>query len=44
MVTRKSTTENYKNGSVATPGLPQPIRLTPKQLEKKRVKIDFLEL
>ena len=32
MVTRKPTTHNYKDGSVATPGLPQPTRLTPQQL------------
>ena len=29
METRKSTTHNYKYGSVATPRLPQPTRLTP---------------
>ena len=29
MVTRKPTTHNYKDGSVATPRLPQPTRLTP---------------
>ena len=33
MVTRKHTTHKYKDGSVATPSLPQPIRLTPQQLE-----------
>ena len=32
MVTRKPTTHNYKYGSVATPRLPQPTRLTPQQL------------
>ena len=35
MVTRKVTTQIYKNGSVATPRLPQPTRLTPQQLEEK---------
>ena len=35
MATRKSTTQNYKDGSVATPSLPQPTRLTPQQLEEK---------
>ena len=29
MATRKPTTHIYKDGSVATPRLPQPIRLTP---------------
>ena len=38
METRKPTTHNYKDGSVATPSLPQPIRLTPQQLEEKRSK------
>ena len=33
MVTRKPTTHNYKYGSVATPRLPQPTRLTPQKLE-----------
>ena len=36
MATGKPTTHIYKDGSVATPRLPQPIRLTPKQLEEKR--------
>ena len=31
MVTRKPTTHNYKDGSVATPGLIQPISLTPQK-------------
>ena len=35
METRKSTTHNYKYGSIATPSLPQPTRLTPQQLEEK---------
>ena len=38
MATRKPSTHNYKDGSVATPILPQPTRLTPKQLEEKREK------
>ena len=38
MATRKPTTHIYKNGSVATPRLPQPTRLTPQQLEEKRAK------
>ena len=32
MATRKPTTDIYKYGSVATPRLPQPTRLTPKKL------------
>ena len=36
MATRKPTTHIYKDGSVATPRLPQPTRLTPQQLEEKR--------
>lgn len=36
MATRKSTTYNYKDGSVTAPSLPQPTRLTPQQLEEKR--------
>ena len=32
MATRKSTTHNYKDGSVVSPSLPQPTRLTPQQL------------
>ena len=35
MATRNPTTHNYKYGSVATPRLPQPTRLTPKNLKKK---------
>eukprot|EP00253_Pinus_taeda_P023073 PITA_23073 len=38
METRKHTSHNYKDGSVFTPSLPQPIRLTPQQLEEKRAK------
>eukprot|EP00253_Pinus_taeda_P028176 PITA_28176 len=38
MATRKHTTHNYKDGSVVGPSLPQPIRLTPQQLEEKRTK------
>ena len=37
MATRNSTT-NYKDGSVASPSLPQPTRLNPQQLEEKREK------
>ena len=33
MATRKPTTHIYKNGSVSSPRLPQPTRLTPLQLE-----------
>ena len=39
MVTWKSTTHNYKNGSVAARSLPKPTRLTPQQLEEKRAKV-----
>ena len=35
MATTKSTSHNYKDGSVASPSLPQPSRLTPQQLEEK---------
>ena len=35
MVTRKPTTHIYKDGSVATPRLLQPTRLTLEQLEEK---------
>ena len=38
MVTRKPATHIYKDGSVSTPRLPQPTRLTPQQLEEKRAK------
>ena len=38
METRKSTTHNYKDGSVVAPSLPQLTRLTPQQLEEKREK------
>ena len=38
METKKHTLHNYKDGSVVSPSLPQPIRLTPQQLEEKRVK------
>ena len=38
MATRKPTTHIYKDGSVATPRLPQTTRLTPQQLEEKREK------
>jgi len=38
MATRKHTTHNYKEESVVSPSLPQPIRLIPQQLEEKRVK------
>jgi len=36
--TRKSTPHNYKYGSVVSPSLPQPTRVTPQQLEEKREK------
>jgi len=35
METRKSTPQNYKYGSVVSPSLPKPTRLTPQQLEEK---------
>ena len=38
METRKPTTHNYKDGSVDSPSLPQPTRLTLQQLEEKRAK------
>ena len=38
MEIRKHTTHNYKDGSVVAPSLPQPIRLTPQQLEEKIAK------
>ena len=38
MATKKPSTHIYKDGSIATPRLPQPIRFTPKQLEEKRAK------
>ena len=38
METSKPTTHIYKDGSVPTPILPQPTRLTPQQLEEKRAK------
>ena len=38
MVTRNSTPHNYKDGSVVSPSLPQPTRVTPQQLEEKREK------
>eukprot|EP00253_Pinus_taeda_P006560 PITA_06560 len=38
MSTRKHTTHNYKDGSVVSLSLPQPIRLTAQQLEEKREK------
>ena len=43
MATRKPTTHNHKDGSVSSPSLPQPTRLTPQQLEEKR-KLDLLQL
>ena len=33
MATKKHTTHKYKDGSVFSPSLPQPIRLTPQKLE-----------
>ena len=38
IATRKPTTHIYKEGSVATPRLPQPTRLKLQQLEEKREK------
>ena len=38
MATRKHKNYNYKDGTVAAPSLPQPIRLTPQQLEEKIAK------
>ena len=38
METRKHTPHNYKDGSVISPSLPQPTRVTPQQLEEKREK------
>eukprot|EP00253_Pinus_taeda_P032002 PITA_32002 len=38
MTITKHTTHNYKVGSFVAPSLPQPIRLTPQQLEDKRAK------
>ena len=38
MATRKPTTHIYKYGSVPTPRLPQPTRLTTQQLEEKIAK------
>eukprot|EP00253_Pinus_taeda_P017594 PITA_17594 len=38
MATKNHTTHNYKDGSVIAPSLPQPISLTPQQLEEKRAK------
>jgi len=35
MATRKSTTHNYKYGSVVSSSLPKTTRLTPKQFEEK---------
>ena len=42
MATSKSTTHNYKYGSVVAPSLPQPTSLTPQKLEKKKRKRDLL--
>ena len=38
METRKPTTHIYKDGSVATPRLPQPTRFASQKLEEKRAK------
>ena len=38
MATRKSTPHNYKDGSVVSPSLPQPTRVTKQKLEEKREK------
>ena len=44
MATRKSTPYNYKDGSVVSPSLPQPTRVTPQQLERKKRKKALLQL
>ena len=44
MATMKSTPHNYKDGSVVSPSLPQPTRVTPEQLEEKREKGVTLEV
>ena len=36
MATNKSTPHNYKDGSVVSPSLPQPTRVTPQQVEEKK--------
>jgi len=38
METRKSTHHNYKDGSVVSPSLPQPTRVTSQQFKEKRDK------
>jgi len=38
MATRKPTIHNYKDGSVVSPSLSPPTRLTPQQLEEKRAR------
>ena len=38
MAKNESTPHNYKDGSVVSPSLPQPTRVTPQQLEEKRGK------
>ena len=38
IATRRSTTHNYKDGSVVAPSLPQPTKLTPQQLDERRAK------
>ena len=38
MATRTPTTHNYKDGSVSTPKIPQPTRLTPQKLDRKYTK------
>ena len=44
MAIRKSTTHNYKDGSVVSPSFPQPTRLAPQQLEEKKRKRALLQL
>ena len=44
METRKHTSHNYKDGSVVSPSLPQPTRVTPQQLEEKKRKRALLQL
>jgi len=42
METRKPATNNYKDGSVVSPSLPQPTRFTPQKIGRKRSKSAFL--
>ena len=38
MAKRKSSSHNHKDGSVVSPSIPEPTRVTPQQLEEKREK------